>query len=70
MAGPDYWGQEYYCRCKIFVFASSLILKYCRYILLKERNMLLTMEHAYNEAVEQMPNEERIDKVSIQAEFD
>merc|ERR1711944_205035 len=33
------------------------------YILLKERNMLLTMEHAYNEAVEQMPNEERIDKV-------
>ena len=28
--------------------------------------MLLTMEHAYNEAVEQMPNEERIDKVNIQ----
>ena len=46
------------------------MLKYCRYILLKERNMLLTMEHAYNEAVEQMPIEERIDKVSIQAKFD
>ena len=36
-----------------------------RYILLKERNMLLTMEHAYKEAVQPMPNEERIDKVSI-----
>merc|ERR1719189_2399651 len=33
------------------------------YILLKERNMLLTMEHAYKEAVLPMPNEERIDKV-------
>ena len=27
--------------------------------------MLLTMEHAYKEAVLPMPNEERIDKVSI-----
>ena len=37
---------------------------YFRYILLKERNMLLTMEQAYKDAVMQMPNEERIDKVS------
>jgi len=33
------------------------------YILLKERNMLLTMEQAYKDAVMPMPNEERIDKV-------
>jgi len=33
------------------------------YILLKERNMLLTMEHNYKEEVLAMPNQERIDKV-------
>jgi len=33
------------------------------YILLKERNMLLTMEHAYKEEYVAMPNQERIDKV-------
>ena len=33
--------------------------------MLKERNMLLTMEEAYKEAKEEMPNEERIDKVQI-----
>eukprot|EP00088_Acartia_fossae_P020411 TRINITY_DN219_c0_g1_i2.p1 TRINITY_DN219_c0_g1~~TRINITY_DN219_c0_g1_i2.p1 ORF type:complete len:255 (-),score=30.16 TRINITY_DN219_c0_g1_i2:69-833(-) len=34
------------------------------YVLLKERNMLLTMEHAYKEAYVAMPNDERIDKVA------
>ena len=43
----------------------SISTLFCRYILLKERNMLLTMEQAYKDAVLQMPNEERIDKVSI-----
>ncbi|XP_058801495.1 large ribosomal subunit protein uL29m [Phymastichus coffea] len=33
------------------------------YVLLKERNMLMTMEHAYNEAYELFPSPERIDKV-------
>ncbi|XP_053379448.1 39S ribosomal protein L47, mitochondrial-like [Mercenaria mercenaria] len=33
------------------------------YVLLKERNVLLTMEHMYNEALEPLPNPERIDKV-------
>jgi len=31
--------------------------------LLKERNMLLTMEEAYKQACENMPNPERLDKV-------
>ena len=41
------------------------LFSYCifRYILLKERNMLLTMEHNYKEEVLSMPNQERIDKV-------
>ncbi|XP_014207371.1 39S ribosomal protein L47, mitochondrial [Copidosoma floridanum] len=33
------------------------------YVLLKEKNMLLTMEHACNEAYELFPNPERLDKV-------
>jgi len=33
------------------------------YVLLKERNMLLTMEEAYNEELKEIPNPERIDKV-------
>ena len=33
------------------------------YVLLKERNMLMTMEHAYKQAVERYPNPERLDKV-------
>jgi len=33
------------------------------FVLLKERNMLMTMEHAYKEAVEKFPNPERLDKV-------
>lgn len=33
------------------------------YILYKERNMLMTMGHAYHEAAEPMPNPERLDKV-------
>lgn len=37
-------------------------------MLLKERNMLLTMEHAYREAVEAMPNQERLDKVDMSME--
>ena len=33
------------------------------FVLLKERNMLMTMEEAYKEAVEKFPNPERLDKV-------
>ncbi|KAK9501177.1 hypothetical protein O3M35_002258 [Rhynocoris fuscipes] len=33
------------------------------FVLLKERNMLLTMEHEYKENVEPLPSPERIDKV-------
>lgn len=35
------------------------------YILLKERNMLLTMEHECNEKMELFPSPERLDKVYI-----
>ena len=38
-----------------------------RFVLLKERNMLLTTLQAYEDATEQMPNEERIDKVGKHA---
>lgn len=38
------------------------------YILLKERNMLLTMEHECNDKMETFPNPERIDKVDISME--
>lgn len=38
------------------------------YILLKERNMLLTMEHECNEKMELFPNPERLDKVDISME--
>ena len=38
------------------------------YILLKERNMLLTMEHEYKRQVEKMPNPERLDKVELSME--
>lgn len=34
-----------------------------RYVLLKERNMLLTMEHESKEQMKLFPNPERIDKV-------
>ncbi len=35
------------------------------FVLLKERNMLLTMEHECNDKVELFPSPERIDKVNI-----
>lgn len=38
------------------------------YVLLKERNMLLTMEHECNYKMEMFPNPERIDKVKISME--
>ena len=38
------------------------------YVLLKERNMLLTMEHAHKEAFSAMPNPERLDKVELSME--
>jgi len=38
------------------------------FILLKERNMLLTMQHAYQEDYVAMPNPERIDKVEMSME--
>ena len=38
------------------------------YILLKERNMLLTMEAAHKEEFAAMPNPERIDKVEMSME--
>jgi hypothetical protein len=37
---------------------------FARFVLLKERNMLLTMEHECREQTELFPNPERIDKVS------
>ena len=44
---------------------SNSTLFYLRFVLLKERNMLLTMAEAYKEASEHMPNDERIDKVRL-----
>ncbi|XP_036323977.1 LOW QUALITY PROTEIN: 39S ribosomal protein L47, mitochondrial [Rhagoletis pomonella] len=38
------------------------------YILLKERNMLLTMEHECNDKMELFPSPERLDKVKISME--
>ena len=38
------------------------------FVLLKERNMLLTMEQAYKEEYVNLPNEERIDKVELSME--
>ncbi|XP_060650259.1 large ribosomal subunit protein uL29m [Drosophila nasuta] len=38
------------------------------YILLKERNMLFTMEHECNDKMEVFPNPERIDKIKISME--
>jgi len=35
------------------------------YILLKERNMLMTMEHECNDRMQVFPSPERIDKVSF-----
>lgn len=35
------------------------------FVLLKEKNMLLTMEHECNEKVEVFPSPERLDKVEI-----
>jgi hypothetical protein len=37
---------------------------FVRFVLLKERNMLFTMEHECREQAELFPNPERIDKVS------
>lgn len=42
---------------------TARIVKLFRFVLLKERNMLLTMEEAYKEKWEYFPNPERIDKV-------
>lgn len=39
------------------------LLYFHRYILLKEKNMLLTMEQACKDESELFPNPERIDKV-------
>ena len=38
------------------------------FVLLKERNMLLTMEEAYKDAFAAMPNPERLDKVELSME--
>lgn len=38
------------------------------YILLKERNMLMTMEHECNDKMELFPNPERVDKVEMSME--
>ena len=38
------------------------------FVLLKERNMLLTMETAYEDEYVPMPNPERVDKVSFHSE--
>ena len=40
-----------------------------RFVLLKEKNMLLTMEHACDEEYHIFPNPERIDKVQAQREL-
>lgn len=38
------------------------------FVLLKEKNMLLTMEHECNDKLEMFPNPERIDKVKLSME--
>ncbi len=39
------------------------------FVLLKERNMLLTMKQAYEDQQEALPNEERLDKVGVKSHF-
>ncbi|XP_067006209.1 large ribosomal subunit protein uL29m [Anabrus simplex] len=47
---------------------SNLDLHKLWYVLLKERNMLMTMEHEAKEQVKLFPNPERIDKVNLSME--
>lgn len=45
------------------------ILDYDRFVLLKERNMLLTMEHDAKQEYRLFPNPERIDKVGDEGHY-
>ena len=56
------------CRKDELRLKSNTDLHTLWYILLKERNMLLTMESAYKVAYAAMPNPERIDKVEMSME--
>lgn len=63
-----YWGQsEVRCgrswRLDELRIKSNSDLHKLWYVLLKEKNMLLTMEHECDEKYELFPNPERIDKV-------
>nr|CAG4645806.1 EOG090X0DBE [Lynceus sp. MCZ IZ 141354] len=65
---PKNWGaREVKCgrgwRKEELRIKSNVDLHKLWYVLLKERNMLYTMEHAAKEACELFPNPERIDKV-------
>jgi len=65
---PEHWGKE---RVRVgrswtqpeLRLKSNEDLHKLWYILLKERNMLLTMEEAYKVEALEMPNPERLDKV-------
>jgi hypothetical protein len=48
----------------ILLVTLLFMFMFVRFVLLKERNMLLTMEHECKEQAELFPNPERIDKVS------
>ena len=53
---------------KSYISKYLYFIESCRYVLLKERNMLFTMEAAAKRRYEIFPNPERIDKVELSME--
>ncbi|KAA0186308.1 39S ribosomal protein L47 mitochondrial, partial [Fasciolopsis buskii] len=66
---PKHWGESTVTsgrpwRMEELRLKNNTDLHELWYILLKERNMLMTMEEEHNRCLERMPNSERFEKVS------
>ncbi|THD18375.1 39S ribosomal protein L47 mitochondrial [Fasciola hepatica] len=66
---PKNWGESRVTsgrpwRMEELRLKSNTDLHELWYVLLKERNMLMTMEEEHNRCLERMPNPERFEKVS------